>query len=127
MFQALHDDSINEPSCDDSTGTSLVAIAERARAGDNSAFAALFQYYNGQICTYLARLVGNDEIGRDLAQETFIRAWKSLPQTQGELHFRSWLYRIATNTAISHLRRERLIRWLPWPRNAAPACYCKLW
>lgn len=87
---------------------------ERARKGDGPAFARLFAEYNAPICAYLAHLVGNDESGRDLAQETFIRAWKSLPGLSGELQFKPWLYRIATNVARSHMRRERLIRWLPW-------------
>lgn len=87
---------------------------ELARKGDGPAFARLFQQYNASICNYLARLVGNDELGRDLAQETFIRAWKSLPGLTGELRFKPWLYRIATNVARSQLRHERLVRWLPW-------------
>ncbi|WP_420799339.1 RNA polymerase sigma factor [Ktedonospora formicarum] len=70
--------------------------------------------FNAPICTYIARLVGNDEWGRDLAQETFLKAWKGLPGIQGELQFRAWLYRIATNVAYSHLRQIRHVRWLPW-------------
>jgi DNA-directed RNA polymerase specialized sigma24 family protein len=52
-----------------------------------------------RICAYLARLVGVGELGRDLAQDTFIAAWRGLPQVSGELRFGPWLYRIATNTA----------------------------
>lgn len=91
-----------------------IADADLARQGDGPAFARLFQRYNAPICAYLARLLGNDEVGRDLAQETFIRAWKSLPGLSGELRFKPWLYRIATNLARSQMRRERLVRWLPW-------------
>ena len=98
----------------DAAGTLQTEMVELARQGDARGFAALFQAYNAQICTYLARLVGNDEMGRDLAQETFLRAWKSLPSIENELRFKPWLYRIATNVARSHLRHERLIRWLPW-------------
>jgi RNA polymerase sigma-70 factor (ECF subfamily) len=89
-------------------------LVERARQGDHQAFAALFEAYNARICTYLARLVGDDELGRDLAQDTFIAAWRALPQILGELRFGPWLYRIATNTARSHLRRARLLSWLPF-------------
>lgn len=102
-------------------GTSQTEMVELARQGDARGFAALFQTYNAQICTYLTRLVGNDDIGRDLAQETFLRAWKSLPSIEDELRFKPWLYRIATNVARSHLRHERLIRWLPWAeRDGGP-------
>lgn len=92
----------------------LVESIELARTGDQRAFTQLFEYYNGPIYIYLAHLVGNDEAGRDLAQETFIRAWRGLPKLQGKVNFRPWLYRIATNVARSYLQRERLIRWLPW-------------
>lgn len=101
----------------DSTETQFVETIESARAGDQKAFTQLFEYYNGPICTYLAHLVGNEEVGRDLAQETFIRAWKGLSKIQGEISFRPWLYRIATNVARSYLKREQLMRWLPWVDN----------
>ncbi|HJT57510.1 MAG TPA: RNA polymerase sigma factor [Ktedonobacteraceae bacterium] len=101
----------------DSTEAQLVETLESARAGDQKAFAHLFECYNGPICSYLVHLVGNDEVGRDLAQETFIRAWKGLLTIQGEVSFRPWLYRIATNVARSYLKREQLMRWLPWTDN----------
>lgn len=116
MFQAIHGGSIDEPARDDTASITLAVAEEvgKARIGDSQAFSALFQRYNGQLCTYLARLVGNDDVGRDLAQETFIRAWQSLPAIRSDAHFKSWLFRIATNEAKSHLRRGRRFRWLPW-------------
>jgi len=96
-------------------------LAERARYGDREAFAALFEAYNGRICTYLARLVGDDEMCRDLAQDAFLAAWRALPRVTGELRFGPWLYRIATNAARSHLRRAALIRWLPWTEETTSA------
>lgn len=98
--------------------TALSEVVELARLGDAGAFAALFHQYNAPICAYLARMVGNDETGRDLAQETFLRAWRSLPAFTGETQFKPWLYRIATNLARSHMRHERLVRWLPWAEHA---------
>jgi RNA polymerase sigma-70 factor (ECF subfamily) len=89
-------------------------LVERARQGDHEAFASLFEAYNARICNYLARLVGDEELGRDLAQDTLIAAWRSLPQTLDELRFGPWLYRIATNTARSYLRHARLLSWLPF-------------
>jgi RNA polymerase sigma-70 factor (ECF subfamily) len=90
------------------------ALVERARQGDHEAFASLFEGYNARICTYLARLVGDDDLGRDLAQDAFIAAWRALPRVVGELCFAPWLYRIATNAARSHLRRTRLLSWVPF-------------
>lgn len=102
---------------DDATSVPLAEKArliELAQGGDRNAFTALFHRYHPQICTYLGRLVENDEIGRDLAQETFVQAWQQLPHLRDALAFEAWLYRIATNLAHSLLRRERLVRWLPW-------------
>ena len=93
---------------------SLAALVGRARAGDHIAFTALFARYNVPICRYLARLVGDDDLGCDLAQDTFLAAWRALPGIAEDSRFAPWLYRIATNLARSHLRRSRLIRWLPW-------------
>jgi RNA polymerase sigma-70 factor, ECF subfamily len=113
---------MTQPSPSDSAATSppaseqaqLLESVERARAGDQNAFTQLFEYYHSSICSYITRLVSNQEVGRDLAQETFIRAWKGLQKLPGEIDFRPWLYRIATNVARSYLQRERLIGWLPW-------------
>src|SRR5712692_11063504 len=93
----------------------FVEVVRDAQAGNISAFNALFQYYNTRICTYLTRMVGNDEEGHDLAQETFIKVWRALPEMNDESRFEIWLYRIATNTAIDQLRRQKF-RW-PLSKN----------
>src|SRR5260370_32525474 len=113
MFEASQGETSNQPAHPAAIDTGLARVVELARAGDGLAFHDLFQQYNGQVCTYLARLVGNDEVGRDLARETFIRAWKSLPEIRSNAHFKPWLFRIATNIAISPLRHPHLGRWLP--------------
>ncbi len=84
-----------------------------ARNGDEAAFSFLFETYKARICTYLAHLIGNEEEGRDLAQDTFLKAWRALPQTHKALQFEAWLYRIATNTALDYLRSQKL-RGLLW-------------
>lgn len=57
----------------------LAGLVERARAGDRAAFAALFERYHTRICRYLARLVGDDDLGRDLAQRRCGRALADVP------------------------------------------------
>lgn len=94
----------------------LAAVAE-ARAGDGAAFAALFDAYQGPITSYLYRLTGSRETSDDLAQETFIKAFRALSRTPDDLNFRAWLYRIATNSAASWRRRQRLLTWLPFNRG----------
>jgi RNA polymerase sigma-70 factor (ECF subfamily) len=93
----------------------VLKVVRDARAGSEEAFDTLFHYYNAQICTYLARMVGSDEEGRDLAQETFLKVWRALPGIHDESQFVGWLYRIATHTAIDHLRRRKF-RW-PFRKN----------
>ena len=88
----------------------FVEVVRDAQSGSMSAFDTLFRYYNARICTYLTRMVGNDEEGHDLAQETFIKVWRALPGMHDEARFETWLYRIATNTAIDQLRRRKF-RW----------------
>jgi RNA polymerase sigma-70 factor (ECF subfamily) len=99
----------------DHTSAELAALVARAQAGDRVAFAAIFRQFNARICTYLARLVGDDDLGRDLAQDTFLAVWRALPEIRDTTRFIPWFYRIATNTARSHMRRTRIVRWLPWP------------
>ncbi len=88
-------------------------IVERAQGGDKLAFDTLFENNNTRICTYLAHIVGNEEEGRDLAQETFLKAWQSIGSLRKESRFDTWLYRIATNTAIDYLRRRKF-HWSRW-------------
>lgn len=92
-------------------------LVDRAQAIDSVAYDVLVDRYNQRICTYIARMIGDDETGRDLAQETFIKAWQALPSLQGDKMFQAWLYRIATNTAKDYLRRKQLIQWLPWEKH----------
>ena len=84
-----------------------VAQARRRDRIGQDAFEQLFWLYQGAIGTYLTHLVQNEEVARDLAQETFLAAWQALPQFEGEQHFRAWLYRIATNKAYSYLHHRR--------------------
>lgn len=89
-------------------------LVDRARAGDADAFGVLFEHYHAPILNYLTRMVYDRAIAEDLTQDTFIKAYKSIARTESDLAFKSWLYRIATNTAISHMRRGKIVKWLPF-------------
>lgn len=89
-------------------------LVGRARAGDPVAFERLFERYHAPILNYLHRMVYDRAVAEDLAQDTFIKAYRALPETSPDLAFKAWLYRIATNTAISHLRRKKLVKWVPF-------------
>jgi RNA polymerase sigma-70 factor (ECF subfamily) len=90
-------------------------LVAQIRAGDEAAFDALMLRYQAPIVRYLHGLTGDAEGARDLAQETFLRAYRSLATLRDPATLRAWLYRIAHHQACSLLRRRALVRWLPLP------------
>ena len=88
-------------------------LVARARRGDAAAFSEIFERYHHRIVNYLYGLVHDRELAADLAQDSFLKAYRALPRMGDDLRLAPWLYRIAGNTAFSALRRRRLIRWLP--------------
>ncbi|CAN5813931.1 RNA polymerase sigma factor RpoE [soil metagenome] len=96
-------------------------LVARARAGDPVAFERLYEQYHAPILNYLHRMVGDRTLAEELAQDAFEKAYRGLPSTRPDLAFKAWLYRIATNTAISHGRRKRIIQWIPFSPTHDPA------
>ena len=82
------------------------AAVEDARAGDGGAFEALVLRYQARIVNYASAMVHDAGAAEDVAQETFVRAWRGLGRFRGESAFKTWLYRIATNVARTHLDRR---------------------
>lgn len=82
------------------------AAVEEARAGDSGAFEALVLRYQARIVNYASAMVHDAGAAEDVAQETFVRAWRGLGRFRGESAFKTWLYRIATNVARTHLDRR---------------------
>ena len=74
-------------------------LVERAVAGDQKAFELLVIKYQRRIQRLIGRMVRDVDIVEDIAQETFIRAYRALAQFRGDAQFYTWLYRIAVNTA----------------------------
>jgi RNA polymerase sigma-70 factor (ECF subfamily) len=83
-----------------------------ALEGNEEAFTTLYNRYTPELSRYLGGLVKNWEDRDELVVETFVKAWQKLPQLQYKDRFRPWLYRIATNLAYDHRRREKLHQWL---------------
>jgi RNA polymerase sigma-70 factor (ECF subfamily) len=81
-------------------------------AGDERAFEELYAQYGEGIQRHVARFVRSDA-AQDLAQEVFLRAWQRAEQWDGRGTFKAWLYRIATNLALNHLRTVRRRREQP--------------
>lgn len=82
------------------------------------AFESLYERYNAPICRYLTRMVGNDGVGCELTQETFLRAWEALPGLRAPGRFASWLYRIATNCAYTYQDRAKHLHLVSWDVTA---------
>lgn len=78
-------------------------LVERVQAGDKSAFDLLVKRYQHKIIGLIGRYVQDQSETLDVAQETFIKAYKALESFRGESAFYTWLYRIATNTAKNYL------------------------
>lgn len=86
----------------------------RAQRGDKLAFEKLYEHYNDRIIRYLIRMIGDDGVGCELTQETFLKAWTHLQKLRDPARFANWLYRIATNMAYNYQNHARLIRTVPW-------------
>lgn len=79
------------------------ALVEQVQRGDKHAFDLLVLKYQHRILKVLSRYLYNPEDAMDVAQESFIKAYRALPTFRGDSAFYTWLYRIAINTAKNHL------------------------
>jgi RNA polymerase sigma-70 factor (ECF subfamily) len=84
-------------------------LIRRARAGDRGAFDALVRLHFAAVYAFLHRMIRSHEDAEDLAQECFVRAWRSLPHYRAESAFSTWLLRIALHLSHDH-HREKLRR-----------------
>jgi RNA polymerase sigma-70 factor (ECF subfamily) len=87
-------------------------LVERTKRGDVRAFEMLVVKYQRRIERLIARMVRDVDLVPDIAQETFIRAYRAIPQFRGDSAFYTWLYRIAVNTAkkaLVELKRDPLV------------------
>ncbi|MBX3687605.1 MAG: RNA polymerase sigma factor RpoE [Rhodocyclaceae bacterium] len=78
-------------------------LVERAQRGDKQAFGLLVSKYQRKLMRLLSRLVRDSAEVEDVAQETFIKAYRALPSFRGDSAFYTWLYRIGINTAKNFL------------------------
>lgn len=91
------------------------ALIARAQAKDEAAFAVLVGQYQTAIVNYVYRTMGNrdTEDAHDLAQDTFLKAWKYIGDTQPNLKFGPWVYRIAQRVCLDALRHRKVVRFVP--------------
>jgi RNA polymerase sigma-70 factor, ECF subfamily len=87
-------------------------LVERVKLGDVRAFEMLVVKYQRRIERLIGRMVRDVDLVQDIAQETFLRAYRALPQFRGESAFYTWLYRIAVNSAkkaLMDMKRDPLV------------------
>jgi RNA polymerase sigma factor (sigma-70 family) len=84
-----------------------------AQAGDRAAFARLVRRHQDAVHRFILRMLGSHEEALELTQDTFIKAWQALPQWQPHAQFKTWIYRIASNTAMDALRRRKIVEIVP--------------
>ena len=94
----------DSPRADTLTDEYLVA---EVQAGDQSAYAVLVERYSDYVFTIAVRIIGDEDDAADIAQEAFVRAYKAIGRFRGDSKFSSWLYRIAANRALTHLKRKK--------------------
>ncbi len=94
--------NLTEQVCDDD-----IELVGRARSGDDSALTELYRRHERRVYNLALRTLGNHWDAADVAQETFIKAFRNLDSFKGEARFGTWLHRIAVNAAYDHLRRHK--------------------
>jgi RNA polymerase sigma-70 factor (ECF subfamily) len=82
-------------------------IMLRVKAGDDSAFEYLVQKYRRPMLSFMYRMAHNTAVAEDLAQEVFLRVYRSREKYEASAKFTTWLYRIASNLAVNHARDTR--------------------
>lgn len=96
---------------DNTTAASDQAIVERVQQGDKEAYNILVLRYQHKVCDIAYKYVNNYVDANDIAQESFIRAYRALANFRGESSFYTWLYRIVSNTAKSYLEQNQKHRY----------------
>jgi RNA polymerase sigma-70 factor, ECF subfamily len=84
----------------------------------------LFAAHHGEIYAYLIRMLRDPELAADLTQDAFIKAYRNYNVLEKPENARAWLYQIAHRVALDHIRRQKIVRFLPWTgesHGAAPS------
>jgi RNA polymerase sigma factor (sigma-70 family) len=84
----------------------------------------LFAAHHGEIYAYLVRMLRDPELAADLTQDAFVKAYRNYDALQKPENARAWLYQIAHRVALDHIRRQKIVRFLPWTgesHGAAPS------
>jgi len=103
-----------------------LVLVKEVQGGDVAVFDKLVIKYRERIYSVIYNLTSNREDSYDLSQDVFIKAFQSINRFQGKSSFFTWLYRIAVNTTLSHLKRNRLRRFLSFENITEEASSAEL-
>jgi RNA polymerase sigma-70 factor (ECF subfamily) len=87
---------------------SELELVRRCQAGESEAFDQLVTRYRTRVFAMIYNMVHNEQDAWDLAQESFIKAWKSIGRFRGKSSFYTWIYRIVMNVTIDWLRKRQI-------------------
>jgi len=99
---------------DDDEITDLVKLVKQAKEGDEGAFEKLFRHCSHRIYQYLRPKLRDEDEMDDLVQDIFLTVWLHLRELREPCNFRSWLYSIAQNKLLNHLRHKKIFIGLLW-------------
>lgn len=100
----------------DVSETEDIQLVERVRAHDTEAFDILVNKYRERLYSVIYNMISNKEDALDLTQDSFIKAFQSINKFHGRSAFYTWLYRIAVNTALSFIRKNRFRRFFSFEK-----------
>jgi len=93
-------------------------LAARAAAGDGAAFRTLVERHRAMVYRLAYQFAGNHHDAEDIAQDVFIKVYRSLDRFRYDAQLTSWLYRIVMNACIDHKRRQAPAGWAPFTEDA---------
>jgi len=96
---------------DDVSDNDLIKII---RNKNRESYSFIMERYKGKLFSYLYRLIGNKDEVEDILQDVFIKTYRSLKSYDTKKKFSSWIYRIAHNEAINHIKRKSLKKFISW-------------
>ena len=85
-----------------------IELVKRCQRGDSRAFDELVTRYRTRIFGMIYNMVHNEQDAWDLAQDSFLKAWKSIKRFRGKSSFYTWIYRIVMNVTIDHMRKKQI-------------------
>lgn len=109
---------MNREAIVDAETTDQALVVRFQQTGDRAAFEELVRRHRDRVYGLALRMMKNEEEALDIVQETFLSAFRKLPEFRGESQFGSWVYRIAANFALMRLRHQRVVDQVEEPMDA---------